>query len=170
MHAPSRWVLHPGDGDTVTFGGFGARFLLDAHNTHDAFALVEHPIAPRTIAAPLHTHRDEDEWSFVLEGEVGFQVGDEVLYATAGDLVAKPRGVPHAFWNRQAEPARVLELISPPGFASYFVDIAPLLPPQRPEPDLEGLGAVQARYELGMDIASLEDIARREGIPMPGRA
>ena len=51
----------------------------------------------------------------MLEGEVGFEVGDEVFTAAAGQLVAKPRGIWHAFWNAGDVPARVLEVISPAG-------------------------------------------------------
>ncbi len=60
-------------------------------------SVVEHPIEPRTLAAPVHTHRHEDEYTFVLEGEVGVQSGDEVRLARPGDLDFKPRNVPHAF-------------------------------------------------------------------------
>jgi uncharacterized cupin superfamily protein len=133
----------------------------------EGFALVEHPIAPRTLAAPMHTHEHEDECSYVLEGEVGVQVGDEVRYAKPGEVVFKPRGVPHAFWNRTDEPARLLEIISPARFAQYFRDIAPLLPPQRSEPDIEGLAEVQRRYGLAMDFGSIEAISRREGLAPP---
>ena len=156
-------VLRSGEGRAVDMGGFGARFLLSG----DAMSLVEHPVAPRTLAAPLHTHVNEDEYTLVLEGELGVQIGDEVMYATAGDLVFKPRGIPHAFWNRSAEPARVLELIAPPAFAAYFEEIAPLLPPNRPAPDFEALGAVMARYELAMDRDSIAAISQREGLPLP---
>ncbi len=58
----------------------------------------------------MHTHRHEDEYTYVLEGEIGVQVGDEVRVARPGDLVFKPRGVPHAFWNAGDVPARALEM------------------------------------------------------------
>ena len=138
-------VLSAGDGDSIELGGLGVRFMA----TGEGFALVEHPIAPRTLAAPMHVHEHEDEYSYVLEGEVGVQVGDEVVYAKPGDLVSKPRGVWHAFWNRTDEPARLLEIISPPGFERYFAELEPLL---RPEPDFEGLAALQERYGLRMDM------------------
>ena len=133
----------------------------------EGFSLVEHPIAPRTLAAPMHVHEHEDEYSYVLEGEVGVQIGDEVLYAQAGDLVFKPRGVWHAFWNRTDEPARVLEIISPGGFERYFAELAPLLPPARLAPDFEGLAALQARYGLTMDMDTVATISEREGLPLP---
>jgi quercetin dioxygenase-like cupin family protein len=150
-------VVGPADGKVVEFGGLSARFMA----TGEGFALVEHVIAPRTLAAPMHVHSREDEYSYVLEGEVGVQVGDEVRYARPGDLVLKPRGIWHAFWNRGAEPARLLELISPPGFERYFEELEPLL---RPEPDFEALAALQARYGLEMDMDTIATISEREGL------
>ena len=75
----------------------------------------------------MHMHEREDEYSFVLEGRVGVQIGDEVAEAGPGELVAKPRGIPHSFWNAGDEPARLLELISPAGFERYFEELAPHL-------------------------------------------
>ena len=54
--------------------------------------------------------------SAVLEGRFGIQLGSEVLQAGPGDLLRKPRGIAHTFWNAGDEPARLLELISPAGF------------------------------------------------------
>jgi mannose-6-phosphate isomerase-like protein (cupin superfamily) len=153
-------LIRPTDGEAVDFGGLGVRFMA----TGEGFSLVEHPIAPRTLAAPMHVHSNEDEYSYVLEGEVGVQIGVEILYASPGDLVVKPRGVWHAFWNRRDEPARLLEIISPAGFERYFAELAPLLPPQRVAPDFAGLAALQERYGLRMDMDSAAAIAEREGL------
>jgi quercetin dioxygenase-like cupin family protein len=153
-------LITPQDGESVELGGLGVRYMTAG----EGFSLVEHPIAPRTLAAPMHTHEHEDEYSYVLEGEVGVQIGDEVRYATVGDLVLKPRGIPHAFWNRTDEPARLLEIISPGGFERYFAELVPLLPPQSPAPELEAIGALQARYGLHMDIDTAATIAQREGL------
>ncbi len=157
-------VITPQEGESVELGGLGVRYMA----VGEGFSLVEHPIAPLTLAAPMHVHEHEDEYSYVLEGEVGVQIGDEVHYATAGDLVIKPRGIPHAFWNRTDEPARLLEIISPGGFERYFAELAPLLPPQVPVRDFEALAALQARYGLQMDMASAATIAEREGLTLPG--
>ena len=106
-------IVGPGDGARVQFGALGVRFLVDGLRSGGGFALVEHPIEARSLAAPLHVHEREDEYTFVLEGEVGVQVGEDVAVARAGDFVLKPRGVPHAFWNAGDGPARALEIISP---------------------------------------------------------
>jgi len=62
-------------------------------------SLVEHPMPPRALAAPLRRHSGEDEYSFVLEGRVGALLGDEVVYGEPGDLIFKPRGQWHTFWT-----------------------------------------------------------------------
>ncbi|HKP90203.1 MAG TPA: cupin domain-containing protein [Thermoleophilaceae bacterium] len=157
-------LLGPDGGETVFLGGLGVRFMIDAEKAGGGISLVEHPIAPRTLAAPLHRHANEDEYSYVLEGRVGVQLGDEVLEAGPGELVFKPRNQWHAFWNPGDEPARLLEFISPGGFEQYFADIAPLLPPNREEPDFEALAATQARYGLEMDFESIERLSREHGL------
>jgi mannose-6-phosphate isomerase-like protein (cupin superfamily) len=156
-------VIGPNDGESVDLGGLGVRFMVDSA-TGGGFSLVEHPIAPRTLAAPLHRHANEDEYSYVLEGRVGVQLGEETLEAGPEELVIKPRNQWHAFWNPGDEPARLLEFISPGGFERYFAEIAELLPPKRPEPDFEALGAVMARYELEMDFESIGPLCEKHGL------
>jgi mannose-6-phosphate isomerase-like protein (cupin superfamily) len=161
----ARTVLAADEGERVEFGGLGVRFMIEAPQSGGTFALVEHPIGPRVLAAPLHTHEREDEYTYVLEGEVGVQVGDLVRVARPGDLVFKPRDVPHAFWNAGDAPARALEIISPAGFERYFAEIAPLLPPNHTgPPDLEALGAVMAKYRLDMDMDSIPMLVERHGL------
>src|SRR5512146_1823504 len=119
-------VVLPGEGQSVRLGGLGVVFKLLASDTGGTFALVEHPIAPGTLAAPPHRHRDEDEASYVLEGNITVEIGDRVIHASPGTLVFKPRGIFHTFWNQTDEPARILEIISPAGFEKYFEEVAEL--------------------------------------------
>jgi quercetin dioxygenase-like cupin family protein len=161
----ARIVLSPDEGETVWLRKLGIRFMIGGEETRGSFALVEHPIGPRALAAPMHTHEREDEYTYVLEGEIGVQVGEDVLVARPGDLVFKPRGVPHAFWNAADEPARALEIISPAGFERYFAELAPLLPPANEGPlDEEAVGAVRARYGLQMDMGSIPVLVERHGL------
>ena len=163
--AQARVVLSPDEGETVWLRKLGIRFMIGGEETQGNFALVEHPIGPRALAAPMHTHRYEDEYTYVLEGEVGVQVGEEVLVARPGDLVFKPRGVPHAFWNPADEPARALEIISPAGFERYFAELAPLFPPANKGPlDEEAVGVVREKYGLEMDMGSIPVLAERHGL------
>ena len=159
-----RYVIGPDEGERVDLGGLGVRFLLDSEQTGGRFSLVEHPIAPRSLAAPLHTHAAVDEYSFVLVGEVGVQVGDDVFTATPGQLVVKPRGIPHAFWNATDEEASVLEIISPGGLEHYFRALPSLIRPDGTPTDPERLGRMLAEQQLDLDIASAPELMQRYGL------
>jgi quercetin dioxygenase-like cupin family protein len=162
MQAAVRHVLGPEDGEAVRLRALGVRFMIDGETTDGRFSLVEHPLPPRSLGSPLHTHRNEDEYSYVLEGRVGVHLGDKVFEAAAGNLVFKPRGIEHAFWNAGDEPLRLLELISPAGFENYFREMAPLL--ATPEQDQAAVGAALARHELDIDFGSIPVLAERHGL------
>jgi quercetin dioxygenase-like cupin family protein len=162
MQAAVRQRLGPGDGEVVSLLALGVRFMIDGETTGGAFSLVEHPLPPRALGAPLHTHRNEDEYTYVLVGHVGVQLGDDVLEAGPGDLVFKPRGLAHAFWNAGNEPARLLELISPAGFENYFRELAPLL--AAADRDEAAIGEVVARYKLDIDFGTIPVLAERHGL------
>lgn len=59
------------------------RYLINAAETDGRLAVVEHLLPPRALAAPLHRHRNEDEYSFILEGTVGALLGDDEVFGTA---------------------------------------------------------------------------------------
>jgi quercetin dioxygenase-like cupin family protein len=164
MNTTVQHVLGPQEGESVNLFALGVRFMVDGETTGSTFSLVEHPLPPRALGAPVHTHANEDEYSYVLEGRIGVQLGDDVLEAGPGDLVFKPRGVRHAFWNAGDEPARLLEIISPAGFENYFRDIAPLL--AAPEPDEAAIGEIVARYDLDIDFGTIPVLAERHGLRM----
>ena len=155
-------LLGPDQGEAVHLLALGVRFMIDGERTGGAFSLVEHPLPPRALGAPVHTHHNEDEYSYVLEGRVGVQLGPEVLEAGRGDLLFKPRGVAHAFWNASDEPARLLELISPAGFEHYFRELAPLL--AATVRDEAAIGEVVARYRLDIDFATIPALAERHNL------
>ncbi len=129
---------------------------------------MEHPLPPRALGAPVHTHRNEDEYSYVLEGRVGLQLGEQVLEAGRGDLVFKPRGIPHAFWNAGDEPARLLEIISPAGFENYFRELAPLL--AAVQRDDVAIGRVVERYDLDIDFGTIPTLVERHGLRLDAAA
>jgi mannose-6-phosphate isomerase-like protein (cupin superfamily) len=126
--------------------------MIDGDRTDGGFSLVEHPMSARALAAPLHRHLREDEYSYVLEGQVGALLGDEVLVAGPGDLVFKPRNQWHTFWNAGDEPARILEIISPAGFERFFEELVDLGGVLQAGPEV--LAELGARYELEFDLAT----------------
>ena len=153
----------PRDGKFLRFGGLGVRFIVRGEETNGAFALVEHPLEPRALAAALHRHAREDEFSYVVEGRVGAQLGDRVIEARPGDFVFKRRGEWHSFWNAGDEPARLLELISPAGFERYFEEVAEIFAGGGP-PDEQRLREVRQRYRLDLDTSSIETLVRDHGL------
>lgn len=160
-------LAHPvARADETTTGqlvAMGARFVMDGGDADGRFGLIEHPIVPRGLAAPMHLHTREDEYSFILEGRWGFQLGDEVVYGEPGDLVFKPRNVWHSFWNASDQPARLLEIISPSGFEHYFVELSELFRTHGPDrPDL--FVELNARYGLEMDFESIEGLVAAHGL------
>src|SRR4051812_3482935 len=99
-------TLGPTEGDKGFLGSIGGGFMTDGSTPDGLVPRVEHPMAPRALAAPLHRHSREDEYSYVIEGRMGALLGDELLEAGPGDLVFKPRGEWHTFWNAGDEPCR----------------------------------------------------------------
>ena len=159
-------IVGPQDGKAGTLGTIGVRFMVDGDEAGERFSLVEHPMAPRTLAAPLHRHTREDEYSFVLEGRMGALLGDEVAYAGPGDLVHKPRGQWHTFWNAGDEPCRILEIISPAGFERFFEEIIDRGGVTAIAP--EDFGALCERYGLEMQPQSMPELIERFGLaPLP---
>src|ERR1700748_1288480 len=141
-------VVGPGDGEQGFLGSIGVRFMIDGSAAGERFSLGEHPMSPRALAAPVHRHTREDEYSFILEGRMGALLGDDVVEAGPGDLVHKPRGQWHTVWNAGAEPARNLEIISPAGCELFFAELAPLS--AGGAPDHEAMGELCTRYALDM--------------------
>jgi len=155
-------LVTSGAGRTLMDGPLGAVLMAGARDTGGAASFVVHPVAPRTLGSPVHTHTREDEWTFVLDGEVGVQVGADVYRAGPGDLVLKPREVPHAFWNPTDAPARILEVITPGGFETYFEELGRIL--AEPVPDLALLGELAARHAVRMDPASVPRLMAEHGL------
>jgi mannose-6-phosphate isomerase-like protein (cupin superfamily) len=163
--APPR-VLGPGDGHLAILGGTNARFIIEGEDAGKRFSLVEHPMQPRALAAPMHRHHREDEYSFVLEGSIGALLGDSVVIGNPGDLIIKPREQWHTFWNAGDAPARVLEIISPAGFENYFRELGAELVSGPPDP--QRLAALCESYALDMDMSSVPSLIQRFGVHFPG--
>jgi mannose-6-phosphate isomerase-like protein (cupin superfamily) len=155
-------VVGPTDGRAGFLGSIGVRFMIDGAESAGGFSLVEHPLPPRALAAPLHRHNREDEYSYVLEGRMGALLGDEVLEAGPGDLVFKPRDQWHTFWNAGDEPCRILEIIAPAGFERFFEELVALGGSVAAPP--EALAELSERYGLDIDPSTVPALLERFGL------
>jgi len=158
-HQPT--LIRAGGGESFDFGGFGVDWKIDAADTEDRFAIVHHPIAPHALAAPLHRHKNEDEYSYVLEGSLGALLGDDVVVAQPGEWVFKPRGQWHTFWNDGETPCTIIEVISPAGFEDYFREVS------EHWGDVETFAVINEKYDLDMDFDSVPGLCERFGLTFP---
>jgi mannose-6-phosphate isomerase-like protein (cupin superfamily) len=155
-------IVGPTDGTSGDLGSIGVRFMIDGADTDEGFSLVEHPMPPHRLAAPLHRHSREDEYSYVLEGRMGALLGDDVVYAEPGDLVFKPRDQWHTFWNAGDEPARILEIIAPAGFEQFFAKLSEAGGAAQPDPD--AVMALMTEYGLEADFDTVPGLCERFGL------
>lgn len=103
------------------------------------------------------------EYSFILTGQVGALLGDDVVFGGPGDVIYKPRGQWHTFWNAGDAQASLLEIISPAGFEKYFEELLELFGSGvRPEPDR--IGPIAARYGLELDPSTIQELCSRFGL------
>ncbi len=153
-------VVKPEEGRSVWLGGMGVIFKVSGGNTGGAFAVVEHPIEPGRLVLP-HVHMHEDEYSYVLEGTIGARVGDREIIAGQGSYVIKPRGLMHTFWNPGPGPARLLEVIAPAGFETYFVELAEAADPGRRP-------ALAAKYGVTYSSDWVAELVSRHNLKLLG--
>jgi mannose-6-phosphate isomerase-like protein (cupin superfamily) len=166
MQTTTARIIGPNDAQEGFLGSIGVRFMIDGAEADQRFSLVEHPMSPRALAAPLHRHTREDEYSYVLEGRMGALLGDDVVEAGPGDLVFKPRGEWHTFWNAGDEPARILEIIAPSGFERFFDELVDLGGAVNADP--RALAQLCERYGLEMQPDTIPGLVERFGLRAPG--
>ncbi len=167
MKAGARMVVDPDEGTSISLGGLGVIHKLSGQDTGGSFSIVEHPLQPGTLGAAPHTHLNEDEYSFVLEGEVGVQIGDHEFEAAPSTYILKPRGIPHTFWNAGPEPARIIEIISPAGFEKYFDEIGEVVSSAAGgEPDFGKLMEIASKYGLTMHMERMPEIMEKHGVEL----
>jgi mannose-6-phosphate isomerase-like protein (cupin superfamily) len=162
MQTTAPKIVGPTDGDLGFLGSIGSRHMLDGRESGNRVSVVEHPMPARALAAPLHRHTREDEYSYVLSGRMGALLGDDVVYAEPGDFVFKPRNQWHTFWNAGDEPMHIIEIISPAGFEDFFRELAAMGGALEAPP--EQLGALSERYGLEMQPDTVPGLIERFGL------
>jgi mannose-6-phosphate isomerase-like protein (cupin superfamily) len=154
-------VLIAGAGEiSPDIGGVRDRFMVDGAVTAGRFSLVEHLFPSRALAAPVHRHHDEDEFSYITRGRIGAVLGDEEAFGGPGDLIVKPRGQWHTFWHAGDEPAACLEIISPGGLEQAFREMAAV----GATLDAETLAELAARYGCDIDMDATGPVIARHNL------
>jgi quercetin dioxygenase-like cupin family protein len=122
-------VIAPGEGATIQ-GPVGGplNFKVRSDQTNGSLTALENVIPPGE-GPPLHTHENEDEFWYLIDGDLRFKLGSEVHTAPQGSFVFVPRGTPHNFQNVGAQPARILVMFTPGGMEAFFERFAELSAP-----------------------------------------
>lgn len=128
-------------GPARTLGFSSLAFKVSSAQTGGNLFLIEHHNLMPNTGPALHLHYTQEEWFYVMEGEVVFQVGDQRVQLHAGDSVLAPRRIPHTF-SAVGQPAHLLIAFTPAGkMEQYFIDAAA-------HPELAATADFMNRYEL----------------------
>lgn len=113
------YELAQGEGEMFWLLGMHQTIKVGGNDTAGQFGMLE-IVVPQGIGSPWHVHPDENEWFYVLEGEVTFYVDHTRLALTPGVFAFGPKGVPHTFIGASSEPARALVGLQPVMFEGFL--------------------------------------------------
>ena len=116
-------IRRPGEGKVMDFQGQRLVIKAGDEQTGNAYDFTEIVFAPH-FTVPLHTHQNEEEATFVLEGEMTIRVGDETVTVGPGGYVLGPRGIPHDLRNDSDNPLKVIVMTSPPLVERLLEEVA----------------------------------------------
>ncbi len=157
----TRFLVEPGEGELIWDGPIDTTVKVPTETTLGAVSITEMAVKPGYMVPP-HTHRDTDEWSYVLRGRIGARVGEDEFTAEPGSWILKPRGLMHTFWNPGPEPARIIELLTPGAFEHMFRRMADLA--ARDEMTDERLDALATEFGTTIDMGWVPDLMARYGL------
>ncbi len=122
------------EAEVIQVGKIEVRYLVDGAK-RGGLGVFELTVPPGAIVPPPHSHSDNEECIYVLEGTLRYAVDDEVRDLRPGDWMSTPRGSVHHFLNRTGETARALVMLTPDIGAQFFRDVAAVVnaggPPDR---------------------------------------
>jgi quercetin dioxygenase-like cupin family protein len=131
---------------TVEIGKLSIRYLIDGSQT-DSMGMFELTVQPGANVPPPHSHTNNEEIVYVVEGALRYSVGADTRDLHPGESMHTPKGIVHAFSNPFPDTARALIVLSPDIGVQYFVDIGEVVSRGGP-PDKAALAAVMQRYGL----------------------
>lgn len=130
----------------INLGKIAIRYLIDGSKT-ETMGMFELAVLPGANVPPPHSHSNNEEIVYVLEGTLRYSVGGNKRDLHQGDSMHTPKGIVHEFSNPFSEVARALIVLSPDIGAQYFLDVGEVVNTGAP-PDKAALIAVMKRYGL----------------------
>lgn len=158
-------VVMPGSQPTTDFPGHTATQLIKGDATPSDVAFFEFVVPPKSLGAPPHIHQDEDEFGYILEGELTLLNEDGTsTTAPAGAAVSLPRGQMHGFWNATDKPVKMLFGISPSNFETFFDAVVQRIRAENPQGGPEVgriIGETAASYNVPVFPEKVPEEARQ---------
>lgn len=108
---------HDRFGESTLLGDEPIDCKVSSQDTDGALCILEFT---GSGGGPLHRHREQDEWIYVIEGECRLQVGAERPRLTAGESIFIPRGTAHVWGTATGRPVRVINVYQPGGRIEEF--------------------------------------------------
>jgi mannose-6-phosphate isomerase-like protein (cupin superfamily) len=139
-------MVERGEGQPVHVIGEDVTIKISSRDTGGAFAVFEGRTKPLG-GPPLHLHRDQDEWWYIVEGEYRFVVDGQEIYAGAGATVFAPRGSRHTFQNVGTAPGRTVTTVIPGGLDLFFEELEAIAP-RGTVPDRAKMLPIFEKYHL----------------------
>ena len=139
--------MQPQEQPAIRIGQLEIRYLVDGTVSGAGMGVFELTVGPGARVPPPHSHRDNEEIVYVLDGVLRYTVDNETRDLKPGERMYTPRGSIHAFSNPHDRPARALIILTPDIGAQYFRDVAEVVgAPGGPDP--AKMAEVMARYGL----------------------
>jgi len=130
----------------IQVGQITIQYLIDGTRT-GGMGVFHMTVPPNAMVPPPHSHTNNEECVYVLEGTLRYSVDEVVRDLQNGDWMFTPRGSVHAFNNPHSETARVLIVLTPDIGAQYFRDVAEVVNAGGP-PDRAKLLQIMTGYGL----------------------
>jgi len=154
--AAQGYELAANEGEAFWLLGMLQTVKISRDDTNGAYGLLE-IVVPEGVGSPWHVHPEEDEWFYVLEGEMSFWVDDTHLTLRAGSFAFGPKGVPHTFYA-EAGGAKALVGLAPMQFEGFLREVGEPAPERILPPPLDG----------PPDVPRLTEIGNRNGLEILG--
>jgi quercetin dioxygenase-like cupin family protein len=150
------YLLDENEGEVFWLLGMLQTIKIGSEDTGGTYGLIE-VVVPEGVGPPWHVHPEEDEWFYVLDGELSVWVADTKLSLKAGSFAFAPKGVPHTFYA-EAGGAKMLVGFAPMQFEGFQREVGEPAPERVLPPPAEG----------SPDMARLAPIAQRNGFEILG--
>ena len=132
-------VLRQGEGKRLEVLGIPFVYKARESDTRGGYSLSE--IVQSGEGPPPHTHKNEEEALYVLEGDLRVTIGNDTVTGGPGTFFLIPRGTVHTQAQAGSSPVRLLIIFSPAAFEKFFEEVAG-------ETDMDKITAVAARHGM----------------------